>query len=281
MYNTTISNIINCAVGNNTIYYNGKKNIFSYILSHCSLFNIIYEPNQSFSLMITDDPITYSQVIEKTSLQFHTNTLVLFQKPAPAALKKEDRFILDRKLGKSYRIFFDENIKNSWSLNNPLLTIDIKYGVPEHKNCTKTKDVCVLNIENNDNIKRLYQYIKNHNDCDMIMDINDDLMSTLSTYKICISPNNIYDSLLCASMGSWVFSSHLLSDKNIQNISDIIDYSTINDSIKNVLNNWNNLQDNIDNSKKYILDNYTLNNYYHNISNSHTQISRKAFIYET
>lgn len=280
MHNINTSNIINSIIGNYTIYYSGKKNIFSYILSKSDLFNIIYEPNQSFSLIITDDPIAYSQSMDKISLLFHTNALVLFQQPAPAALKKEDRFILDRKLGKSYRIFFDENIKNSWSLNSPLLTSNIKYGVPEHKTSPKTKNVCILNIENNDSIKRLYQHIKNHINCDMITDINDDLLSTLSSYKICISPNNIYDSLLCASLGSWVFSSHLLSDQNIKNISNIIDYSTINDGIRDILNHWDSTQDIIENSKKHILDNYTLSNYYNNISNSHLQISRRAFIYE-
>lgn len=280
MHNINTSNIINSVIGNYTIYYSGKKNIFSYILSRSDLFNIIYEPNQSFSLIMTDDPIAYSQSIDKISLLFHSNTIVLFQQPAPAALKKEDRFILDRKLGKSYRMFFDKNIKNSWSLNNPLLTTDIKYGVPEHKTCTKTKNICILNIENNDSVKRLYQHIKNHIDCDMITDINDDLLSILSSYKICISPSNIYDSLLCASLGSWVFSSYLLSDQNIKNISNIIDYSTINDSIRNILNRWDSKQDIIENSKKYILDNYTLSNYYDNISNSRLQISRRAFIYE-
>ena len=185
--------------------------------------------------MITDDPIAYSQSIDKISLQFHTNTLVLFQQFAPSALKKEDRFILDKKLAKSFRVFFDENIKKSWSLNNPLLTRDIKYGVPEYSNCTKTKNICILNIENNDSIKRLYQHIKNYTDCDIITDINDDLLSILSSYKICVSPNNMYDSLLCASTGSWVFSPYLLSDKNIENISNVIDYSIINDSIKKVL----------------------------------------------
>lgn len=281
MNNTSTSNIINSVVGNNTIYYDGKKNIFSHILSQCNLFNIIYEPNQSFSLMITDDPISHSQAIDNKSLQFHTNTMVLFQHPAPPALKKEDRFILDRKLGKNYRVFFDENIKNSWFLNNPLLTIDITYGVPEYKNYTKTKNICVVNVENNDSIKRLYQHIKNYTDCDIITEINDNLLSTLSSYKICVSPNNMYDSLLCASVGSWVFSSYLLSDKNIQNVSNVTDYRDINDNIQNILNNWDGLQETIEDSKKYILDNYKLDNYYSNISNSHLQISTRAFIHET
>lgn len=280
MYNIKISNIINSTIGNNTIYYNAKKNIFSYILSNCDLFNIIYEPNQSFSLMITDDPISYSQSIDKISLRFHTNTLVLFRQPPPPALKKEDRFILDRKLGKSFRVFFDDNIKNSWSLNNPSLTIDIKYGVPEYNNYTKTNNICILNTENSDGIKRLYQHIKNHIDCDMITSIDDDLLPKLSSYRICVCPNDIYESLLCASMGSWVFSSYSFSDKNIQNISNVVDYGTINDSIQTVLNDWDTLDKTIQNSKQYILHNYTLSNYYNSISNFHLQISRRAFIHE-
>ena len=112
--NIATSNIISSIFSKNTLLYNGKKDLFLTTLLQCESINIIDSPSQPFSILLSDNPIDYSQTSIKNSLMYHVNSLILFHKEPPQALKKEDKAILDKKLKNSYRLFFSKDIEKSW-----------------------------------------------------------------------------------------------------------------------------------------------------------------------
>jgi|688.fasta_scaffold00408_11 hypothetical protein len=281
--NLDVTNIIVNTLNrkHSTVYYLGNKNLFSNILEQHRDANFIYEANQPFSFIIADNPLNYSQIINKLSLAYHVNTLILFMDSPPTHLKKEDRIILHKKLDNTYRVFFNDKIRSLWALPDTNETLTMSYGVPKSDIVSKEKNVCILNFENNDGINRLYQHINNYINCDLITNSNSDPIKNISFYKICISPHNIYDTILSASCGTWVFSSSLLIDKNISNISYIDNYNSIINDINNTLNNWDNLQHIIESSKNYITEHYSLNTFYSNMTDLYSKISQRVFKYET
>lgn len=282
--NISTSNIISSVFSKNTLLYNCKKDLFFTTLSQCELINIIDSPSQPFSILVSDNPIDYSQVSMKMNLAYHVNSLILFHKEPPQALKKEDKAILDKKLKNSYRLFFSKNIEQSWGLTTTEKNINIEYGVLTVDQNHKDKNVCVLNLNKDNGIQNLYQHIKNSIiDCDLIdTNINDnEIINILSQYKICIIPHDTYDTLLAASLGSLVYTSSTQIDKSITNIVYIKDYNSINDRLKNDLEQWPNMDSNLKENQLYIHNKYNIDKFYNQFSNICTSISRKAFTYET
>lgn len=280
MLNYNVSNIVNSLVGKqNIIYYIGKKNLFFYTLVNCDSLSIIDHANQPFSLIASDNPIDYSQSIEKISLHYHSNSVIFFHDNPPSALKKEDKVILNRKLQNSFKIFFNQSIKQSWGLPD-FASLVMDYGIPTLSEKNDKKNACVINLDNNPGIDRLYQHIKNYiHECDVID--NSNLLNRIPEYKICICPNSIYDSIFSASCGAWVLSSIPKLEENICNITYINDYGVIQDRIKDILLNWDSLSTLIKSSQQHIKEKYPIDIFYNNISTLFNQISKRAFIYET
>jgi hypothetical protein len=215
---------------------------------------------------------------------YHVNSLILFHKEPPQALKKEDKAILDKKLKNSYRLFFSKDIEKSWGLATIEKNINIEYGVIRIDEKDKNKNVCVVNLNKDNGIQNLYQHIKNTIiDCDLIdaHTDGDEVLKILSQYKICIIPHDTYDALLAASFGGLVYTSSSQIDKSISNIAYIKDYNTINDRLKNDLNQWDNINSLLKQNQSYIHDKYNIDKFYSEFNNICTSISRKAFTYET
>jgi|688.fasta_scaffold00281_22 hypothetical protein len=282
--NIATSNIISSIFSKNTLLYNGKKDLFLTTLLQCESINIIDSPSQPFSILLSDNPIDYSQTSIKNSLMYHVNSLILFHKEPPQALKKEDKAILDKKLKNSYRLFFSKDIEKSWGLATIEKNINIEYGVIRIDEKDKNKNVCVVNLNKDNGIQNLYQHIKNTIiDCDLIdaHTDGDEVLKILSQYKICIIPHDTYDALLAASFGGLVYTSSSQIDKSISNIAYIKDYNTINDRLKNDLNQWDNINSLLKQNQSYIHDKYNIDKFYSEFNNICTSISRKAFTYET
>lgn len=282
--NIATSNIISSIFSKNTLLYNGKKDLFLTTLLQCESINIIDSPSQPFSILLSDNPIDYSQTSIKNSLMYHVNSLILFHKEPPQALKKEDKAILDKKLKNSYRLFFSKDIEKSWGLATIEKNINIEYGVIRIDEKDKNKNVCVVNLNKDNGIQNLYQHIKNTIiDCDLIdaHTDGDEVLKILSQYKICIIPHDTYDALLAASFGGLVYTSSSQIDKSISNIAYIKDYNTINDRLKNDLNQWDNINSLLRQNQSYIHDKYNIDKFYSEFNNICTSISRKAFTYET
>lgn len=282
--NIATSNIISSIFSNNTLLYNGKKDLFFTTLLQCEIINVIDSPSQPFSVLLSDNPIDFSQISMKMALTYHVNSLILFHKEPPQAIKKEDKAILDKKLKNSYRLFFSKDIEKSWGLNTIEKNISIEYGVPKIDLNDKNKNICVLNLNKDSGVHNLYQHIKNSIiDCDLIdtNTYNNEILNILSQYKICVIPHDIYDTLLTASLGGLVYTSSTQIDKSISNITYIKDYNTINDRLKNDLEQWSSINSSLKENQSYIHNKYNIDKFYSEFNNICTSISRKAFTYET
>jgi len=282
--NIATSNIISSIFSKNILLYNAKKDLFFTILLQCELFNTIDSPSQPFSILLSDNPIDFSQTSMKMSLIYHVNSLILFHKEPPQALKKEDKAILDKKLKNSYRLFFSKDIEKSWGLATTEKNINIEYGIPKIDQHIKSKNVCVVNYHKDNGIQNLYQHIKNTIiDCDLI-DINtynNEIINILSQYKICIIPHDTYDTLLAASLGGLVYTSSTQIDESISSIEYIKDYNSINDRLKSDLDRWDTIDASLKENQSYIHGKYNIDKFYSEFNNICTSISRKAFTYET
>jgi len=282
--NIATSNIISSIFSKNTLLYNGKKDLFFTTLLQCEIINVIDSPSQPFSVLLSDNPIDFSQISMKMALTYHVNSLILFHKEPPQAIKKEDKAILDKKLKNSYRLFFSKDIEKSWGLNTIEKNISIEYGIPKIDLNNKNKNICVLNLNKDNGVQNLYQHIKNSIiDCDLIdtNTYNNEILNILSQYKICIIPHDTYDTLLAASLGGLVYTSSTQIDKSISNITYIKDYNTINDRLKNDLEQWPSMNSSLKENQSYIHNKYNIDKFYNEFNNICTSISRKAFTYET
>jgi hypothetical protein len=127
----------------------------------------------------------------------------------------------------------------------------------------------------------LYLYIKNNNDnCDIIDDITDYNFATnqISQYKIVISLENHYDSLVAAACGCYVISNNLKDD----NLPSILYLDNLN-SIISIIQNLLNLKDNdtIIATQNYISQNHSIDQFFTSINSIFLGLNRKAFLYAT
>jgi hypothetical protein len=277
--NLACSNIINNLLDNKTIYYIGKKNIFFYMLNVNSDYNIITEPSQPFSAILSDDPLFYSQNIEKLSLEYNVNSVLVFHDPPSNIIKKEDKYILDRKLRNSHRIFFSKTIKELWNMDNNCHIL--QYGLPENIDMTKDKDIIILNIDHSNVNIELYNYIKTlANSCD-ILNKNDissyeDILNIISKYKICIVTQGQYDAILSSALNCFVLTNIPLSQEFYNPLIKNINNKNINEQIKSILENYSLPKEIQSYSNTYI----NIKNMQHNINQVFNQVFKRVYIYE-
>jgi len=279
MFNAkSASNIIHNTLGNNSILAECSKNLFYSLLQTSSGYSLIENTKQPFIAAIYDNPISLSQQIQNININYHVNAIVFIHSRAPDPLKKEDKYILSEKLNSVTKIFFSKEIQDSWSLKNNIYLIP--YGV-KLLNTEKTKNILLINTSKNSNIDKLYAYTKNiYNDCDILYDIIDyDLMiDYISQYKIVISLENTYDSLVGAASGCYVISNNL-KDNNLPSVIYLNNFTTIVHTIQSILNFKN--DNSIEISKSYIQENYPINKFYASIKDIFLNCNNKVFTYAT
>lgn len=274
------SNIINNVLGNNTIYSICSQNLYSCLLKENQQFNIINETKQPFIGIINDDPIFFSQNISNLLLEYHVYGLLFFHNEAPKALKKEDKYILSKKLNNTIKVFFDQSIQDSWGLAKDTNTAIISYGNKTIRDQEPNKDIVILNFNNNQSINRLYQHIKNSFDsCDIINSWNsyEDIIRKIANYKIAISLDNIYDTITCAACACSVISNIKISNV-LPSIYFIDNYNVIIDQIKNLITINN--RDNINQTQNLIDQNYNIDNFYQSINNIFSSFRNRVYINE-
>jgi hypothetical protein len=273
-----ISNIINNVLSNNTFLNLCSNNLFSLSLSNLDSYNLIKLTSMPFIGIINDDPIGFSQKVSSLQLQYHTQALLFIHNNPPAALKKEDKYILSQKLNNTTKVFFDENIKKSWGLSDKDCHT-IPYGV-ESKNPIKTKDIVVLNPTNNSNIIKIYQYIKNlNNNVDLLtspIDYNS-CIDLIGQYKIAICLDNSYDALLCSALRCRVISNIDLDNK-FHSTCKITDYNHIMQTISKFLDR--NDTDDIDKTIEHINLFYKLDIFMDSIKLILSNFQHRAYVHE-
>lgn len=273
-----VSNILNNVLSNNTFISLCSNNLFNLSLSKLESYNISKLAASPFIGIINDDPINFSQKANDLYLQYHVPGLLFFHNQAPAALKKEDKYILSQKLSNTTKVFFDNTIRNSWGLSNTD-SHTISYGVTP-KQSVKTKDVIVLNSTNNSTINTIYQHIKNKIDNSDILTSfidYDDCLSLISNYKVAVCLENFYDVLCCSSMGCKTITNIDFKDK-LPSVTKINDYNTIVPSIIQLLNNDDNTE--INQTIEYIKTRYKLNTFLDSMKLILSNFKNRVYIHE-
>jgi hypothetical protein len=166
-----------------------------------------------------------------------------FHRCVPDKFKKEDLYIFKQTSGRSYKILFHDQIRNSWLIKDKF-TYNIDYGIPEcntsNTSISDKKSIVFFNTQKNNNLDNLYEYIKNtFPDALMIRDISkynyEDLVNTLAEYKLCIEHDTLINCIVSAYAGCKVLTS-LPELPNINGHFNITDYTKIIDIISLHLN---------------------------------------------
>ena len=161
----------------------------------------------TYDLCISSDPVYYSQ--NQTAINsLQIPAMVMVHNNPISTIKKEDKFLVGNYLNNTKKIFFDIDVANNWAIGYDAI---IEYGFPTINKETisdKQSSVIVLNTNNSKQIKMLHQVIKTkYSDCNMIsyadFDSIDTIIKEISKYKIALSIQNTYDSIMCDLVGCY------------------------------------------------------------------------------
>lgn len=114
----------------------------------------------SYDILLHNDLIGFSQ--NNLSRTLHTNGIILEHRYKNPKLKKEDLYILNGKLQKTKKIFFNEKKMNSWAQENSFF---IPYGIPldifhYKKEFSDRKSIAIYCNKNNIMGQQLFNYLK-------------------------------------------------------------------------------------------------------------------------
>jgi len=199
----------------------------------------------TYDFCIASDPVSYSQHQAKIKSLNIPSMLLVHSNPI-SNIKKEDKFLLARYLTDTQKVFFDINIAENWAVGYNNI---INYGFPENinTNINKTESVVVLNPNNLRQTALLYQSIKSQYPNARMISYKDfqslrDLMTEISKYRVAISIDYIYDSIVCGLLGCHTITTQKNKYLDLEIVSN---FSTINSTIGQILDRPNKTQHNI------------------------------------
>jgi len=212
------------------ILYDYSNSIFDkFLIKHLDM-SFMYESEYirtrgmfCYDIYWNNDPVQYTSNASFYKSE-HILDMIFFHESPDPALKKEDKFLLQNRLGDSFKIYTNESLKSEWSIDNGKY---IPYGIPKVKIDfdQPRKSVVLLNPNNAKSVDILYSYVKKYFPDAGIINIDQNIsyekiISTLKEYNICISIKKTFDSLIALSCGCDVLSSSVPEEEGIINIDD-------------------------------------------------------------
>lgn len=284
----------------NNIYNIAYKNIDSHI-------NILYAPtdntfdllvqlldvnisyfnspmsNYYYDLFWSNNFLDHTQQTIQLSHQLHLIDILWFHANPPLKFKKEDIALVRNQLQKSKKIFPDLATMKSWGFDEKDGTI-IPYGIPvkeEFESIEKTEPVLIMNPNNNQDIANLYEHIKTAipaaQTISNLQNINsiDLLYNTMAKYKVVIDIYNPLNVLIAQYLGckSITSTSH---SPSIKGITQLFDYSSINQVLSSVLQDSQSTED-IESNRTWIKNNHSFDNFVNSISTVLNTIKSEEF----
>jgi len=164
----------------------------------------------------------------------------MFHNKPNQAIKKEDKFLLGRYLSGIKKVFFDKSVSDEWSMKPDYM---LTYGSPNIEEQHKTKDVLILNPNNNKKINILYQLVKSKFastdtiSYDSTSNINS-LLKTISQYRVVVSVGSVYDTWISSLCGCRVITN--VDNIHINNTIVLKDFADISLHILDLLSKTNN-----------------------------------------
>jgi hypothetical protein len=228
MYLSTITGNILNKFNNQpiNILYEPQRNLFDVLLSECEInlfsskgYNFLGLKNSHLTLLegsqsdlfnynvgMTNNIIGYST--QKKFAAMHLNSIIFTHSYKPQQIKKEDMVLLDQNLAREMKVFFANDVAESWRLNNRLV---YNYGIPLDKfyqeQNVRDNRVLLLNLEQSPNIEPLAQFLHSHNiQVDILTELHFDvdiLRELFNKYAVCVDlgDHNIVNLLTAIACG--------------------------------------------------------------------------------
>lgn len=257
-----------------TFAYDSEGSLFDvYLNEHLPARLISMEsyqiPGIGICGLLSNKPFDMAQGSNRLYQLFDTEPrFLLYHDNTPAGMKKEDKQLMSNSLSKYCNIFLLEN--TDWLIPHKHY---IPYGIPinDITNNTfidkKTKDVCILNFNNNQTSNAIYNQLKSQNiSIDIMKDLTfnmSDYISIISEYKIVIDVYSTFNRLVSMLCGCLVVSGINSFEKDF-----IISTNSIADLVKQIHISLQsiNIDKNIQNAQ-ILFDKYKNNQFINNLNN--------------
>lgn len=183
------------------------------------------------SIIFINDPGSF--VSQSNEFNKFTNKVLFFHDDKISKMKKEDLFLFNNEIEKYECYTFDKKVS---TINRNI--IPIEYGFKSPPKITKNKSIILLGNRQNIDIIMHNQIKQVYGDAELINTqelSGKDLSGILSQYRICITMNSKYNSLLAASSGCFVISNINMEEANIPYGLYANDFDTIMQNIGDML----------------------------------------------
>jgi len=249
---------------NLNLLYKPSNTCFDLILSLLDIniySSVGRDTDHYYDAYLTSSIIEHSNTRNQILLNYGIPDVLCFHNFLPSKFKKEDLYILKKSSALNHKIFFHNTIQHSWSIKDKL-SFNILYGIPNApvESVIHKKSVVILNLNNNNNLNTLYQFIKNiFKDAEMITDVSSfsyqELIDKLSGFYICLENDSMINCLIAAYAGCYIVST-LPTIEDINGLFNIVDYTQIIDQIKYLLSSNIKISD-----KQTLLDKYSFDRF--------------------
>lgn len=195
------------------------------------------------SIIFINDPGSF--VSQSNEFNKFTNKVLFFHDDKISKMKKEDLFLFNNEITKYECYTFDKKVS---TINRNI--IPIEYGFKSPSKMTKNKSIILLGNQQNIDIIMHNQIKQVYGDADLINTqelSGKDLSGILGQYRICITMNSKYNSLLAASSGCFVISNINIEEANIPYGLYANDFDTIMQNIAGLLSTSMSLHEEISN----------------------------------
>jgi hypothetical protein len=238
--------------------------------------NILDHYAINYGLCFINDPLMFSQNIEKYS-RLYSNKIVFFHSAPPPTMKKEDLYILSQRLS-GYKCI--GLIRNSESWNQQNMEY-MPYGIPIDKSIDiheKEFDILILDLKNNKHNKILFDVLKSkYRNMHIVQSLPSnfiDITKMMSKYKICIDIDIYYNLLVAASVGCIGLTAQKSEDEDV--ISSMEDMDSIVRSVDKYLSTYE--VSKTDFYQSYVSQKYNFINFKNNINTIIDTFYKKACI---
>jgi len=265
---------------NNYYLFNSNQNNYE-------MPNVIDLPEKMTSLYNYNLSLTNNIIGHSTSSiqNFHINSIIFTHSYRPNFIKKEDASILNKNLERELKVFFSENSKISWGLNQRSEVI--KYGIPKSFkviNRDRDKDILILNFNKTIHNQQLLAALRSKGySCDSLdtcFMTTSDINEKLNEYNICIdlADHNVINMLCAISAGckvATIKTEMLNNDYNdIPGLYLLESPSDILENISTIIKN----DESIEKKSEIVSNIYSFDIFSNNIIRLINQINQEAFV---
>jgi hypothetical protein len=290
MLNNPTYNVLQKIVGDSiNIIYDSNNTIFDKLLAYTDLGIYSKKSISSYDIpadcYVSNDILDHSNTKNSLCNPLHLSDLVIFHELPSNRFKKEDYIILKGLLKNTHKVFMHDSLVTGWGMVDHL-SYKIDYGLPilDHTTQHKRSSVIILNSKQTNNVKSLYEYIKNvFPDAEMLTNMSDmsmqQIANKISSYKVCIELDYMINMLFASACGCYTITN--MTDTFNQNLIGsfgITDFTNISNMISTILNSYQ--LENFANNFEYIKRNHSFETFKSNIELLMSTIKKEPFVYE-